>query len=139
MQVTVEEIGEGGEEARWDRFVLDHPMGAGYHLMAWHQIIEQSFGHRSFYLMAKDSDDRVRGVLPMVFVASRLFGRFLVSVPFVNYGGVLSESPEAQTTLLREAVVLAKELKASHIELRQQDPLDLEWPGKVYEKGGNEG
>lgn len=127
MQVTIVEIGDGSEEAQWDRFVLDHPMATGYHLMAWRHITAQSFGHRNFYLMAKNGDGQVKGVLPLVFVASRLFGRFLISVPFVNYGGVLFESLEAQTSLLREAVVLAKELKASHIELRQKEPLNLDW------------
>ncbi len=132
MQVTVLQTGLDNDVESWDRFVLGHPMASAYHLTAWRQVIEASFGHRSYYLMARDSNERVKGVVPLVFLTSRLFGRFLVSLPFVNYGGLLSESPEAQTALLREAVVLAKELKASHIELRQQEPLDLEWPSRQH-------
>ena len=33
----------------------------------------------------------VVGVLPLVRIASRLFGRRLVSMPFLDYGGVLAE------------------------------------------------
>ena len=31
------------------------------------------------------------GLLPLTFVKSRLFGRFLVSMPYLNYGGVTSD------------------------------------------------
>jgi hypothetical protein len=39
---------------------------------------------------------RSPGVLPLVFLSSRLFGRFLVSMPFLNYGGIVTDGPEAQ-------------------------------------------
>ena len=105
-------------------------MATGYHLMAWRLIVQESFGHQTFYLMAKDHDGEVRGVLPLVFLVSRFFGRFLVSMPFVNYGGLLVDTPEAQGALLQEAIRLAMDLKASHIELRQQASLDVDWPSK---------
>ena len=121
MQLRVVEVRTGSEWENWDRYVLGHPMATGYHLEAWRRVIQETFGHEIFYLMAKDQDGEVRGVLPLVFLRSRLFGRFLVSMPFVNYGGLLVDNAEAKGALLREAEVLAMDLKASHIELRQQD------------------
>jgi serine/alanine adding enzyme len=111
----------------WDRYVLSHPMTSGYHLMPWRRVMEAAFGHRTFYLMVQDEHREVRGILPLVFVASRLFGRSLVSMPFANYGGLLVDSVEAQKALLQLAMDLAKERKAASIELRQQKALDLAW------------
>jgi len=49
---------------------------------------------------------------------SKLFGNFLVSVPFVNYGGVLYKSDLAAGLLLEEAEGLRRSLGATHVELR---------------------
>ncbi len=59
------------------------------------------------------------GVLPLVEMRSALFGRFLVSLPFVNYGGILADTPECEAALAAAAVELAAATKAHHVELRQ--------------------
>jgi len=117
---------------RWDRYVLSHPGGSGYHLMAWRRVMEDAFGHATFYLMVTDEDQAVHGVLPLVFLSSRLFGRLLVSMPYVNYGGLLADTVEAQDALLKAAVDLAKQQGAAHIELRQSEVLGLGWPSKQH-------
>ena len=119
-------------DAGWDEYVAGHPQASGYHLMAWLRIIERIFGHRTFYLTAKDEQGQVHGVLPLVFLSSRLFGRFLVSLPFVNYGGVLANNPASQEGLLGRAVELAKQLAAGHIELRHEELAGLQWPDKQH-------
>src|SRR5262249_45587976 len=80
----------------------------------------------------RDEKAQVRGVLPLVFLSSRLFGRFLVSMPFVNYGGVLTDTIEAQQALLETAVSRATALGATHIELRHQRLLRLDWTSKQH-------
>jgi len=130
--ISVTEVCAYEEGISWDRFVLDHPMGTGYQLMGWRRVMERAFGHRTFYLMARDEQGQVRGVLPLVFVSSRLVGRFLVSMPFVNYGGVLPDSFDAQRALLTAAVELATKLRATHIELRHQHLLQLDWTSKQH-------
>jgi FemAB-related protein (PEP-CTERM system-associated) len=54
---------------------------------------------------------------------SALFGHFLVSLPFLNYGGILAETPEAERQLAAAAIELARRQGASHIELRQACPM----------------
>jgi FemAB-related protein (PEP-CTERM system-associated) len=49
---------------------------------------------------------------------SKLFGNFLISVPFVNYGGVLYKNDSAKELLLDEAERLRSSLGATHVELR---------------------
>jgi FemAB-related protein (PEP-CTERM system-associated) len=63
-------------------------------------------------------DGAVAGILPLVYFRSRLFGRFLVSLPFLNYGGVLASDGLAGDTLIAEAHRVAQRFGASHIELR---------------------
>jgi lipid II:glycine glycyltransferase (peptidoglycan interpeptide bridge formation enzyme) len=53
-------------------------------------------------------------------------------MPFVNYGGVLADSFEAQGALLEAAAGLATRLGATHIELRHQSELDLDWRSKQH-------
>jgi len=130
--LAVTEVRTDDAGKAWDRYVQDHPLASGYHLLAWGRVVEKACGHRTFYLMATDAHQEVRGVLPLVFLSSRFFGRFLVSMPFFNYGGVLADTPEAQGTLLEAAIALAKTLTATHIELRHQTFIDTNWPSKQH-------
>jgi serine/alanine adding enzyme len=130
--ISVTEVKTDDSAEGWDRFVLAHPLASSYHLMAWRDVVEKACEHRTFYLMARDESDKVRGVLPLVFLSSRFFGRFLVSMPFFNYGGVLADGLEAQEALLEAAIGVARGLDATWIELRQQEPLDLNWPATQH-------
>jgi FemAB-related protein (PEP-CTERM system-associated) len=118
-------------ETEWDRFVHEHPDSTGYHVWKWRTVFERAFGHRTEYLAATQGSDIV-GVLPLVVFESRLFGRFMVSLPFVNYGGVLSSSEDARRALLRHAFQLARELRLSHIELRHTARLFPDLPAKHH-------
>lgn len=120
------------DELVWDTYVHTHPAASGYHLMAWRRVVEEAFRHDTIYLMAKGEPGEVRGVLPLVLLSSRIFGRFLVSMPFLNYGGIVADGPEARQALLAAAVDRAKELGAAHIELRHQEEVDVGWPHKHH-------
>ena len=126
------EVTSNDDAITWDQYVLEQPQARSYHLMGWRRVIEGAFGHRTWYLMVKDADGNARGVLPLVFFSSRMFGRFLVSMPFFNYGGVLTDTLEAAKLLLDAAVALARGLQAEHIELRQQEVLHSGWPSKQH-------
>src|SRR6266851_493709 len=93
----------------WDGYVQMAAPDSLYHYWVWREVIEETFGHRSYYLTAIE-DGRIRGVLPLVSIRSRLFGRFLVSIPFFSYGGILADTAEARDTLLKGAVELGCDL-----------------------------
>ncbi|MEK7762030.1 MAG: FemAB family XrtA/PEP-CTERM system-associated protein [Nitrospirota bacterium] len=116
------------DEALWDQYVLSHPRASGYHLLAWRGLIQHVFGHSTYYLMAKDDEGSVHGVLPLVFTKSPMFGRFLTSMAFFNYGGVLADGADAAGMLLETAAATAKQIGAAHIELRQDELLATDWP-----------
>ena len=112
--------------AEWDAYVHASPLASNYHLWRWKQVIEDTYGHSTHYLVATESG-RIQGVLPLVGMKSWFFGHFLVSLPFFNYGGMLAETQEARIGLLAKAVELAKDAGAQHIELRQGAPSELSW------------
>jgi FemAB-related protein (PEP-CTERM system-associated) len=132
MILRIEHNERAAETYLWDRYVLDHTQGTGYHLTAWRGVIEKVFGHSTIYLMAVDDKKQVRGVLPLVVLSSKLFGRFMVSVPFFNYGGIVADSRSFEEELLDAAAAVAREHQISHIELRQQSPLNLGLPSKIH-------
>src|SRR5215813_10168764 len=74
----------------WDRFVEQHPHATVAHLAAWGSVFEGAYRHQRVYLVAEDSGD-IAGVLPLVVIRSRLFGRCVVSMPFLDYGGILAD------------------------------------------------
>ena len=121
-------IQDAYDEALWDQYVLNHPRASGYHLLAWRGVIQKVFGHSTPYLMAKDEEGKVCGVLPLVFTKSPMFGCFLTSMAFFNYGGVLVDDVAVGDALLEAAVATAKKVGAAHIELRQEEPLATAWP-----------
>jgi len=79
-------------------------------------------GHTWHGLLASRGSD-LEGVLPLVHVRSRLFGKYLVSMPFINYGGPVG-SEDARALLMSQARDLAGELGVGLLELRNQAPLD---------------
>jgi FemAB-related protein (PEP-CTERM system-associated) len=103
--------------ARWDAYVKSCPRASGYHLSAWLGVISRAFGHETCALTAESARGIV-GVLPLVIFRNPLFGRFLVSMPFVNYGGILASTREAERALLDAAIAEARQRGAVHLELR---------------------
>ncbi len=110
----------------WDAYVQRAPAACAYHTWVWKTIIEQTYAHPTYYLAAC-SNGAIQGVLPLVAMKSLLFGHFLISLPFVNYGGVLAETPEARDLLLSRAAELARQLGAQHVELRQGAACETAW------------
>jgi serine/alanine adding enzyme len=90
---------------------------------AWLLVLRQAFGHEGYALEARAAG-RTCGFLPLSFLNTPLFGRFLVSLPYLNSNGVMADSPDVQAALVGRAAELADELGAKHLELRHETPVD---------------
>jgi len=116
-----------GEEKFWDAYVLKHPKSTLCHLAGWRRVIEHTYGHKSYYLIAEDeqcnSEIKIVGILPLIHINSLLFGNTLVSMPFLNYGGLLTDDEKTEILLLEEARRLGRDLRIKSIELRQIQPI----------------
>lgn len=102
----------------WDSFVYGRDDASIYHLSAWRQVIKNAFGHETYYLYASDDNNAILGILPLVQINSILFGNYMVSMPFFNYGGMIASSEAVGEELWSAAEALAIEKGVSHVELR---------------------
>lgn len=121
----VDRFSEAPEE--WNAFVRAQESWTHFHLYEWKEVIESVFGHETEYLCCRDDRGDLVGVLPLTWVRGFLFGDFLVSMPFVNYGGPLG-APQAIRTLVDAADRRARELGDVVLELRSPRRLELDFP-----------
>lgn len=72
------------------------------------------------YLIELREEGELAGYLPLAFVKSLLFGRYLIGLPYLNSGGV-DELPALEASRLIDAAVeLAEELNCRFLELRHE-------------------
>jgi FemAB-related protein (PEP-CTERM system-associated) len=125
VSLTVERF--AGSATEWDEAVRAAPGWTHFHLYGWRGIFQSVLGHESPYLVARDAGGAIHGILPLVRVRSVLFGHYLVSVPFLNYGGPLGSDP-AVRALADEAQKLARSSGVKLLELRSRHQLPLDLP-----------
>lgn len=125
-------------------------------------MIAESYGHASHYLVAESCshkaqegaienehlprtnrdikaslfDCEITGILPLVHIKHPFFGNRLVSPPYFDRAGILSQDGASAEALLTKSIELAERLKATQIELRQFHPLSC--LGIEEEAGGHE-
>ena len=88
----------------------------------WLQVLQQGLGHQPYCVVAYE-DGELTGGLPLLHVRSRLFGDHLISMPYVNVGGVRCHDPAAAGALIDRAVVLADQLNVNYLQLRQEEEI----------------
>ncbi|MGH8853361.1 MAG: FemAB family XrtA/PEP-CTERM system-associated protein [Telluria sp.] len=121
------------ERGRWDAFVRACPEASFFHLSGWQQVIEQSFGIKTWFYYVQQ-DGVIQGVLPLAEIKSRLFGHALGAMPFCVYGGVAAIDDGARRLLDQAAHELAQQLGVGHLELRgmrRAHPDDPAWHTKA--------
>lgn len=111
------QVGIWTNPGAWDSFILRAPDGTLAHRWAWLGIVSETYGHKVIPLAAVRGGALV-GVLPLVEMRSRLFGRHLVSMPFLDTGGLCTAGDrDADEALVSAAIELAR-VNSLHLELR---------------------
>lgn len=127
----------------WDAFVRSAGDGTVMHLYAWRRVMESAYGLRTFYLAAFEGGE-LCGVLPLTLVRGAFLGASLVSMPFMDYGGVcLGRREEAERPLVEAAQELARQQRARLVlrYLRKPEldlPCSLEKATMFLELAGSE-
>lgn len=113
----------------WDNFIDRCPQATFFHRAGWQQIMEQAFGHKTWFLYVEENG-QIQGVLPLVEIKSLLFGHSLSALPFCAYGGIAAVSDSAYSKLDQAAQSLASYLNVDYLEYRLREPQHPEWPTK---------
>jgi FemAB-related protein (PEP-CTERM system-associated) len=120
MSLSVESFDGAPEE--WDAFLADLEGGTFCHRYGWRGVMEDALGHDTYWMVARGSSGAVEALLPLVRVRSRLFGDYLVSMPFLNYGGPVG-TVDGRRALAAWARSEAQRLGVDLLELRNRASL----------------
>jgi serine/alanine adding enzyme len=102
---------------KWDEFVLGREESTYCHLAGWRDVLVRSYGLPCFFLQLQDRG-KLRAVLPLVHLKGPIAPNRLVSIPFLDHGGILSEVDELTEQLVDFATDLARRLGAKGLDLR---------------------
>ena len=114
------------DHAEWDNYSYKKQASI-YHDSRWPQLIKTVFGHNSHHLLAREND-KVVGIFPLIQLKSLLFGNFMVSMPYFNYGGIIADTHDIMISLISSAHELYDELGCTHIEMRFDSEQKIELP-----------
>ena|ERR1043166_3067995 len=114
-------------EPAYQEYVDRHPEATLFHGLEWGNAVQATFKHRPFYVVAR-REAKIVGVLPLFEIKGLLGSRFMMSMPYATYGGVLSDDSKAAANLIDIARQLAKARSASCIELRSVHASDPSSP-----------
>jgi FemAB-related protein (PEP-CTERM system-associated) len=119
-----------------DQYVLEHPRGLAYHLSAWEQAVEGSYGFKCYRLTAF-TGNRISGVLPLVRIRLPMMPGTLVSLPYCDAAGPLADTPQIEHQLISDALHLARTMGIKNLSIRSSAPMagispeTTRHPGKV--------
>ena len=105
-----------------ERFVAVQPRAAQGHRPVWLNILRHGMAHRPVSLTGW-RDGQVVGYLPLVETRSIVFGRHLVSLPYLNEAGVLAADDATAIALTERAGELGRQHRARFVELRNRQPI----------------
>jgi len=111
------------ELPRFESYILRSGQAALSRHPGWLLVLHQGLSHCPYCLEAREGNT-IRGLLPLAYVQSLLFGRFLVSLPYLNSGGVMADDLAIARSLIDRAVQLADDLKVRYLELRHEQPIE---------------
>lgn len=113
----------------WDAYMRRNN-GSIYHDSRWIDLIKKVFGHDCYHLVAIEGDNIVGG-LPLTQLNSMVFGNFLVSMPYFNYGGIVADSSKVEEKLLQSAQETMNQLHCAHVEIRCNNERQFDLPVKT--------
>ena len=117
---------EKEDEKKWDDFVKSSVSSTFYHQLGWKNVIEGTYGYKSYYLIAEESG-YVKGIFPLFLFENRLLGSKLISVPFGPYGGPCADDEFVEKALIRKSKEIATNLNVKYLEIRGNPSVDYSY------------
>jgi hypothetical protein len=120
-------------ERGWDHVVALHRDACCFHTSAWAKVLEQTYGHRPFYLQFS-CRRRLAALIPLMEVRSPFTGRRGVCLPFSDTCEPLVFDPEAIGFVRDRLISFAHERRWKHVEIRggKSFPLASSSTAKFY-------
>ncbi|WP_198411241.1 FemAB family XrtA/PEP-CTERM system-associated protein [Marinimicrobium alkaliphilum] len=117
-EFVIRELADEHDWQAWQEFVRSTPQAPLYCQPLWRDVMANAFGRTTRVWAAFDPDGKVLGGVPLTFFSHFLFGRFAVSVPYFNYGGLLAEYGTIASALIAHLQQVVVDERLEHIEIR---------------------
>jgi FemAB-related protein (PEP-CTERM system-associated) len=114
--VTVSEYTDSFAD-RWTAYVRASEYTAIAHEIGWREVMARGLGHTPRYFVAHDRD-KVTGILPLFLVTTWWRAKYLVSLPWIDYGGIIADDESTEKLLLEQARKTAEIQGAQFVEFR---------------------
>ncbi|MFH1701757.1 MAG: FemAB family XrtA/PEP-CTERM system-associated protein [Candidatus Zixiibacteriota bacterium] len=105
------------DRRRWNEYAEQNPHSTFCHRWEWRAVFQNSFRATPFYYLA-ECENKVVGIFPNIYLKSVLFGRYMISLPWLDYGGAVADSTEIAELLISNAGKDAQELGCQFLEMR---------------------
>ena len=107
-----------------------HPGYSIFHTAVWAKALEASYGYKPLYLTVEEGG-KVRSLLPLMEVNSRLTGRRGIALPFTDECAPLYQDHPLALRLMQSAIALGKSRGWKSVEFRGGRELCPEAPASV--------
>ena len=119
----------------WTGFVSNLSQPVFYYRPGWGKLLNDLFGHTAYCLCTRESfkgESIVTGILPMVHIKSLMFGSMLISLPFCNWGGALTNKAAYAEKLLKGARQLASRMGVKNLQIRSDRLINCGLAAKTH-------
>jgi hypothetical protein len=107
-----------GTRPEWDAYVKRSQYGLPQHLSAWREILQESYGYETHFLMTRadtgPTSGSISGVMPLFLVDSLLTGRRAMTMP----GGICAENGAAARALAEKAEAVARDHGSKLVQIQ---------------------
>ena len=92
MEIKIADI---NDKIKWNSYVKENK-GSFFHLWEWGKFLNEYFGYKMFYLMAKEGEKTV-GVLPLL---EKPRSKTLISLPLADFAGIIADNLKVHSEIL---------------------------------------
>lgn len=112
------------DQKAWDSYIDKQEAICPYCRFGWKEATESAYGHQGYYLLS-EINGTISGIFPLILLKIPFGPKILCSLPFCDSGGLHSENHEIAYALLEKSFSLARDLRASRLEIRGGAALDF--------------
>lgn len=113
------EILDDKSSESYNLFIESNNFTTFEYTLKWKNILEKNFSFKPFFIVSKDENNLITGVLPL-FKAKSIFGTRFVSTPYSIYTPIIAENSQIKDKIAAFAVELTTKENQDYLEIREK-------------------
>ncbi len=112
-------------EHKWTEYANNAVHASIAHQIGFRDVIQTGLHAQPVYLMVFQGA-KVTGILPIFLIKTWWQAKYIVSIPWLDYGGICADDVESEAALLGEAQRIAERENAQFVEFRSETKCRLD-------------